>query len=283
MKIYHYLNKNGIRNFGDDLNLFMWDKLAPELLYKDPAALFVGVGTILNDNLPSAKKTVVFGSGFGYSKPPKIDKTWQIYCVRGPLTAKTLGLNMELAITDSGALINKIFDSKNKKKYKYSYMPHAIHAQYASLGWERICNFLKFGYIDPRKPVEDVLNAIDSTECLITEAMHGAIIADALRIPWIPIKTSDDMYEFKWNDWCSSVKVKYNPLKLLPLWGLDRNSCFRKRIKQSTKEVFNMIKLLNIVNKHKPILSSKNIFNELISKLEIKLSELRHDINEDII
>ena len=47
--------------------------------------------------------------------------------------------------------------------------------------------------------------------------MHGAIVADALRTPWIPVVTSPRILSFKWQDWCASIGVPYQPWILLPL------------------------------------------------------------------
>ena len=41
--------------------------------------------------------------------------------------------------------------------------------------------------------------------------MHGAIVADALRVPWIPVATNSTILSFKWQDWCSSIGVEYKP------------------------------------------------------------------------
>jgi succinoglycan biosynthesis protein ExoV len=37
--------------------------------------------------------------------------------------------------------------------------------------------------------------------------MHAAIIADAFRVPWIPLALSPDFSYFKWNDWAKSLEV----------------------------------------------------------------------------
>jgi succinoglycan biosynthesis protein ExoV len=70
--------------------------------------------------------------------------------------------------------------------------------------------------VDPCWPVEQVLAAIGQTKVLLAEAMHGAIVADALGIPWIPIITSPRILTFKWRDWCSSLGLDYRPHYLMP-------------------------------------------------------------------
>jgi hypothetical protein len=57
-----------------------------------------------------------------------------------------------------------------------------------------------------------VLAAIESSEMVLAEAMHGAIVADALRIPWVPLQLYDQILNLKWHDWCGSLGIKYTPL-----------------------------------------------------------------------
>jgi succinoglycan biosynthesis protein ExoV len=44
--------------------------------------------------------------------------------------------------------------------------------------------------------------------------MHAAIVADAMRVPWIPLVTSPQVNTFKWLDWTRSMKVQYAPVTL---------------------------------------------------------------------
>ena len=43
--------------------------------------------------MPDAPKKLVFGTGFGYGGVPRLDESWIFYCVRGPRTARALGLD----------------------------------------------------------------------------------------------------------------------------------------------------------------------------------------------
>ncbi|MEP7113232.1 MAG: polysaccharide pyruvyl transferase, partial [Ilumatobacteraceae bacterium] len=86
MKLYYYQHAN----FGDALNLWLWPKLISADSFDDDASsIFVGIGTLINNRLPSDAFKIVFGTGVGYGEPvPTVDQNWKIYCVRGPLSAR---------------------------------------------------------------------------------------------------------------------------------------------------------------------------------------------------
>lgn len=216
MKLYYYrLPKNKI-NFGDNLNPWLWKQLLGDFLDEDQSTVFIGMGTLLNGSLSkrtdNAQHRVIFGSGAGYGKGQfTLDSSYKVYCVRGFLSAQLLGISEEFAVTDPGILVRKIFQPKQAKTYKFAYMPHH---ELAGSGWEIVCKNLGFAYINPGWPIEDVLETLGSTEVLLAEAMHGAIIADAFRIPWIPIVTHHSILRFKWQDWCSSIRLEYQPVYL---------------------------------------------------------------------
>ena len=208
MKLFYYQRPDKLTNFGDLLNTWLWQKLLPNFFDHDPSITFIGTGTLLNHLLPQrttkAQKLIIFSTGAGYEKNlTAIPEHWKIYCVRGFLTAQKLGLPKSMVVTDGGVLIRRVFEASATKKQGFAFMPHIHHARYAGQTWQKICQEIGFSYIDPGWPVEKVLEAIAQTETLITEAMHGAITADALRIPWIPVITSARILEFKWHDWCS--------------------------------------------------------------------------------
>lgn len=279
MKLYYFKHSEDIRNFGDDINAWLWEKFMPGIFDDNHDTIFMGIGTILNKkNQPKAKHTIVFGSGAGYGELPAIDKTWRIYCVRGPLSAQQIGLSPDLAITDPAVLVNKFIKAlKASKKYRFSYMPHLLQARQGGNSWEKVCRFLGINYIDPQWPVEKVLSLIADTECLLSEALHGAIVADSLRVPWIPIKTNERIYSFKWHDWCSSMGIHYTPQCIMPLWNFEKNlgpiSSLRHWVKIKTV----VYQLSRILKKGQPILSKESDLKRAISKLESKCLEFKAD------
>ncbi|MGD1914332.1 MAG: hypothetical protein ACFB2X_26895 [Rivularia sp. (in: cyanobacteria)] len=78
------------------------------------------------------------GSGVGYGGRglPTIDESWKIYCVRGPLSAKKLGIAPELAVSDGAALIRRMYKLSTHKRTKFAYMPLALLLLLMRLPWE---------------------------------------------------------------------------------------------------------------------------------------------------
>ena len=200
-------------NFGDELNNWIWPKVIPGVLDDSPTDFFVGIGTLLNHRLP-AQHRVVFGSGAGYGDRPNLGKgRWSFYCVRGPLTAQALGLPSSLGVADPGILVRTLFDFESDGRARpVGFMPHKDSA--GSGRWHDICDAADILYIDPRANVDDVLRLISGCRLLIAEAMHGAIVADALRVPWLAARIMPSLLNFKWHDWCQSMALDYQPIQI---------------------------------------------------------------------
>ncbi len=232
MKLYFFRDPEG--NFGDDLNPWLFNHLFPNLFDEDDAELLVGVGTLLNHRIPTARRVVVFGSGHGYGDLPRITKDWTFYCVRGPGTARALKLDPGLAITDPAMLAPLFFHTNIEKISKTSYMPHCVSARLGD--WQHICQLAGINFIDPRRPFLEVFTQINQTGHLITEAMHGAILADAFRVPWTPARAYPHISEFKWQDWLDSVDVRTSFSNLESVYRGDELFGLRDKFKNKIKK-----------------------------------------------
>jgi succinoglycan biosynthesis protein ExoV len=216
MKPFHWESTHG--NFGDDLNLWLWDFLLPGLRDVHEETLLVGVGTVLNTLiLPLGGRKLVIGSGFGYGSLPDMgDKNeWDVRCVRGPLTAEKVGLAQDMGIVDPAVMVTEMPEFKNLRKTgRRTFVPHWESA--AAGLWPEICKTVGLSYLDPRGEAKAVIREIATSELIVAESMHGAILADAFRVPWIAVSTSRAINSFKWNDWARSLGVTYAP-KLIPV------------------------------------------------------------------
>lgn len=274
MFLYYYAGFDKVSNFGDELNPYIWEKFLPGIMNNDEDELFVGIGTLLNDRIPEAKKVIVMGSGVGYGKLPDrsvIDK-WDIYCLRGKLSIAKLGVSDKLLATDPAILVHQLFKEELPKKYRFAYMPHWMNM---GSGWQAVCDSLNFKLLDPLDSVENIIKGIKESEVVITEAMHGAIVSDALRVPWIAVHSDfGDNLPFKWQDWCSSLDLDFSSTNIGRLWhpeDIASASVPKRLIKSSGAPVMQLIvekRLSAIARKNEPVLSDFGKFNVAVARVE---------------
>jgi succinoglycan biosynthesis protein ExoV len=278
MQLFYYRDKF---NFGDALNPWLWSKLLPGVLDQDASTAFVGIGTLLNEWLPyhtpQAGRRAIFSTGVGYGDGlPRIDDSYRIYCLRGPLSAKALGVAPELAVTDGAILLRRHYSPASEKSCRFAYMPHW---QQADEDWDLVCQELGWSYIDPRWSIEKILASISQTEVLLAEAMHGVIIADALRVPWIPIVTHPDILSFKWHDWCQSIAVEYTPQYIQPLVNvsMSQNLASQWVVHKQAVDRFQAI-----ASSTKPQLSNDRKIEDLTVELEARLEQFKSDVRAGV-
>lgn len=295
MRYVYYKSQNA--NFGDDLNAWLWPKLFGSI--SNDELFFFGIGTILFKdfplvkNLPLKSKKIVFGSGYRPTDTFFLaDDTWDIRFLRGPLSSIYLG-NKNKYISDAAYCLRHIqeFDAiiNTKKEYEISFMPY-----FKSIGidWISICEELGFHYISPfaEKGVDFTLQEIAKSKLIITEAMHGAIVADILRVPWhrlvlsTPYTEGGIVSEFKWNDWLFSVnifksektiveyfkKTKLNPIiKGISAGIIETEFLLKNRVKR------NLLKILPKINDF--YLSDDKIVSPLYDKLHNEIHLFKND------
>ncbi|RLQ88964.1 polysaccharide pyruvyl transferase family protein [Notoacmeibacter ruber] len=211
MKLIHWISKRG--NFGDDLNPWLWDRILPGWRTISPETIFFGVGTLLHERRMSGfrvQKTLILGSGVGYGDVPTIppNLNWDIRALRGPVSASLLGLDESLGMIDPAYLIGD-FDEyrlQRSRQRNVCFVPHYSTIQ--DYGLED-----QFAASDIRlvSPSDDFLNVIEniySASLVVTESLHGAIVADCFSIPWIPVQIHERFNASKWNDFTSYCEEK---------------------------------------------------------------------------
>jgi len=222
MKLYQW--RGSERNFGDELNSVLWPRLLPGAFDDDPGTLFLGVGSILDGRHPATARKLVAGAGYGgyggYEAPAVLDRHWDVRWVRGPRTARLLGLSPLLGLGDPAVLLPLVGVTENVRGSAVGFMPHFESAGRGA--WDRVAAACGVTPIDPRDDPLVILGAIAGCRLLISEALHGVIAADAMRVPWIAIEPLAAVHRPKWHDWAETVGVSVAfrrlPPSSLPEW-----------------------------------------------------------------
>lgn len=147
--------------------------------------------------------------------------------LRGPLSNYTLGNHFNY-ITDSAYCLQftQLYDQllNIKKKHKIGLIPYFRSDDLVP--WKSIAEKLGMHYISARCEQSDLISTlkeIASCELIVSEAMHGAIIADILRIPWSRFVLTtykcegSNVADYKWMDWMYSLNIPNNEYPIIRL------------------------------------------------------------------
>ena len=300
MKYLYFKSEKG--NFGDDLNPWLWPKLFDDKNLVDENAYLLGIGSILHpQNQKLAKittnKKIIFGTGVRPSNNYQnliMDETWDIRFLRGPYSSRALGNGHEY-ISDAAYAIRHLNGFPNiknvEKKYDISIMPYFHSMDY--FDWDEIAKNLGYNLISPfsEKGVEHTLKEIAASQVVISEAMHGAIIADILRVPWrrfvltTPYTEGERVSEFKWNDWLNSINIVKHDLDYIPFYEKTRlhapiKKFFNNKVSieffKKNKVTGNLIESLSNVKDY--YLSQDSIIDVIDDKFHNQILNLRKDI-----
>ncbi len=215
MEVFYW--KSAYGNFGDDLNEWLWDYLLPGIGQVETDRMLVGVGTLLNTTLmPADRRKLVVGSGVGYGAAPTIsDQTlWDIRCVRGPMTARMLGLDEGLGIADPAVMIADMPEFKGLDgTAERIFVPHWKTVVNGTWDVPKACSIADLHYVSPCGDAKSIIRKIAQAELVVAESMHAAIIADAFRVPWVAV-ASRRINAFKWRDWAATLDLTYDPVRL---------------------------------------------------------------------
>lgn len=217
-----YVWRGTTRNFGDELNDLLWPRLLPGLFdaglvnqkLLDPglvddtgsddagAALFLGIGSVLDARHPPEQRKIVAGAGFGgYQRPASLDGSWEIYWVRGPRTARQLGLPAAFGLGDPASLLPLAHPVARHDTGAVGFMPH--FESLARGAWPEAAAAAGLTLIDPRGAPQAIISQIAGCRALLSEALHGVIVADALRVPWVALTPVAPIHRAKWLDWAT--------------------------------------------------------------------------------
>ena len=201
----------GSNNVGDDLNAWLWPALLGDIEAEQSVVL--GIGTLLNEEfcnrLNSARKICVMGTGAGYGSLPKVDDRWCFYAVRGKRTAAALKLEADTAVADSAYFLASLdwHGAREGQQGDVVVIPH--HRSLRYLDWADVCQRAGVRFLSPLTPPAEFIKAVHSARLVLTEAMHGAILADIVRAPWKAFSFGRQFNGEKWLDWAEMFELDH--------------------------------------------------------------------------
>ncbi len=195
-------------NFGDDLNLVLWPTLFPDFASHLHDAQLYGIGTLLGGRYDRKTYKLVLGSGRGDAGAPIDQGLWDFRWVRGPMTARTLGLPLDKALGD-GAWLWDGLAAPLQPSFRVGLVPH--WATWDSFDWPLVASLAGMHAVNPRQHPSAVVNELRRCSLVLTESLHGAIFADAMGIPWAACRLSYRFNAFKWRDWLQSIGRPFEP------------------------------------------------------------------------
>ncbi len=218
----------GLNNFGDCLqpSILKHYGLTPVYVPSMKQADVILAGSILQ-LVPSDYKGYILGTGGDNYKYNFKDAS--ILGVRGELTKSNIINHKDshnMTLGDTGLLMAKIYPEKTVPKYELGIVLHFVDkdTEIASLLRKNIPpnNTL---FINVCRSPSIVINEIKSCRHIISSSLHGLIIADAFHIPnrWIINRHTmpTDFYEYKFEDYYSSLGIKERPLEIIGSETMD--------------------------------------------------------------
>ncbi len=209
------------RNFGDELNSLIWPRLLPDFFDQDEATRFLGIGSILDKRHGREVTKIVAGSGYGgYEGRIALDESWVVHWVRGQRTARLLGLPASLGLGDPGSLAPMAGLTPPRENRDIGFIPHFESAVRGA--WKEVSAATGATLIDPRGDPLSIIAAIGKCRVVMSEALHGVIVADALRVPWIAIRPLAPIHRPKWTDWAETLDLTIAFRGMRPSTVLER-------------------------------------------------------------
>lgn len=224
-RLTYFVKHQSYQNFGDYL-----PELFSKYILKYPivqADLYYFVGSVIdevwirralrqNRGLPSGK-VAFWGCGKRDERPlpPRARALCDFYGVRGPLTRDALDLPAETPLGDTGFLTPLIYFSHPKKAQTLSNPENTICIPHVS---ERKSDeeLLKMSgcasVVRPRinadeRSLREILDTIRSADFVLSNSLHGAIIACAYDVPFAMWDSGYVDIPFKWSDFAQSINL----------------------------------------------------------------------------
>lgn len=227
IKVKKLLYFNGVPNFGDQLNLYVIQRLLNIQIRKEKASKcdLLAIGSYLQQIIGKKKKQrtiTIWGTGFikpvEKKRKIKLTRNIKVLALRGKLSVQELQkFNVKnlgkVPLGDSGLLSSYLYQIQPSKKYKVGIILHYVDKNSVYI---KNIKLPDYKLIDVNENPMWILKEISECDVIFSSAMHGLIAADSLNIPNQQIILSNKIVGglFKYKDYYSIFAETPNPIDL---------------------------------------------------------------------
>lgn len=226
-----YFKKSGKNftnhNWGDDLNKYLFEYATNKIVFNIPFSTkniipilnsYSLIGSILN--FYNIENKIIYGSGIINPISEVIGIPNKIISVRGPKTRNVLiskGIKCPESYGDPALLLPLFYQSKSVRADKVglivnmgtkcsTYIIDELQRKYD----------LKIISMTRYDKWTDIIDEICSCKFIISESLHGLIVAETYGIPnvWVECKVHPDYWDFKFEDYFESIGKSESIIKL---------------------------------------------------------------------
>lgn len=265
------------KNWGDEINFFFLSKLFGKELVdyvgtKNENYCFIG--SIIGDRYIN-ENTVIWGTGTQY-KTKMHKKPKKVCAVRGPLTRKYLlenNIDCPEIYGDPSLLLPYYYYPELPKKYEIGFIPHWSSLDspiVKKLEKDKNIHLIRLsGYNNWL----DIINEIVSCKYIVSESLHGLIMAEAYGIPnlWVDI-TLNNIYDIKYHDFFLSIgHDRQKPFKVTSVTKIEELLKNLSYYQQGKKiDIKALVESCPIKITNKEFLN--NVYNNKFAKTKVKKS-----------
>lgn len=228
---YGVFKKN---NWGDDLNKYLFEYVTKKKVINMPVdrlsfeidEAYSLIGSILS--FYGLDNKIIYGTGLMNPESSVVGKPRKIISVRGPKTREYLigrGYDCPESYGDPALMLPLFYSPQFRKLGQgciITNMGTSIEEMY---GLKTFCAQynLKLISLTNYNNWTDVIDSIVSSDFVISESLHGLIVAETYGIPnvWVELKNHPDYWNFKFYDYYESIQKKEKIIKLQNQSSLD--------------------------------------------------------------
>ncbi|WP_187972498.1 polysaccharide pyruvyl transferase family protein [Aquibium microcysteis] len=242
----------GRPNFGDDLTPDLFERLAGFPVRFEPRRTtphLLGMGSILQK---ATAASIVCGSGL--IEPVGTTIATRAVAVRGELSLRALASPADdVLLGDPAVLVSELVSPPGHKRHRWGFVPH-VRSVHRWRSW----NGNRHKLIDPAAPAWRVVDEIASCETIVSQSLHGLIVADALGVKNVWVAPSEAMQggRFKFDDYFTTLDAPKDavpegpdlfrePGRLVPGLGRYRydKQAYRTRLKAAIADFSSALRI----------------------------------------